>query len=497
MNVLLMGMPDISNGYPTQLLVTPNLGLCSLAANLGKKHRVRVADLVLKRRSVQKAVREALDKTNPDLVGLSAMTFQYKTASKIACRIKREYPGITVALGGYHATLMFEEIAGSSEGDCFDILFRGEADLSFNEAVNALAEGQDLEGIDGISFKRNGKFVHNRPRELEDLSRIQLPERNARLWNDFHVLKVPWDLIETSRGCLMSCHFCNIQNMYGRTFRTHKMERVMQDIEHAKKQGTKILLFVDDNITTDVRHFENLCDEIIRNGHNDLIYGVQVSSTGIAASETLVEKMARAGFKYAFLGIESPFKKNLCDLGKGNIVEKSRRAVRYLQKHRIAVAGGFIIGNPDDDLEKIEDTYRFARSLNVDFPAVQILVPYPKTRIRERLMKRGLVARPDDFEMYDGGQPVIKTESLDAEELFLARFRFGHKYLSVRALHVLKTLMRQKKSSLPFLIGSLKLFPQALGGLVFGWFRRLVFSERQRFGRYMQRVKSLNKFDVE
>jgi len=497
MNILLMGMPDVGTGYPTQMLTTPNLGLSSLAANLDEKHHVRIADLVLRRNAVKRAIQEALDVTKPDLIGLSAMTFQYKTALKVASYIKGHYLGIKIALGGYHTTLMYEEIAESPDGACFDLLFRGESDLSFNEAVNALEDGTDLKDVDGLSFKRNGKFIHNRPRELEDLTKIKLPDRKVRLWNDFGVLKVQWDLIEFSRGCLMSCNFCNIQNMYGRTFRTHKMERVMMDIVQAKQAGTKILLFVDDNITTHVKRFEDLCDGIITNGHNDLIYGVQASSKGIASSETLVEKMAKAGFKYVFLGIESPSKKNLAELNKGDIVEKSERSVKYLQKHGIAIAGGFIIGNPEDDFEKIEDTYRFAKRLRTDFSAVQILVPYPKTKIREKLMQNGLVVKPDDYEMYDGGHTVIKTKFLDENQLLLARYKFGNKYLSMRALNVLKTLLKNRKKSLPFLVGSLKLLPPAINSLMFGWIRRLVFSEKQRFDRYMQRVTNLNKFDIE
>lgn len=496
MNILLMGMPDVSNGYPTQMLTTPNLGLSSLAANLDEKHHVKIADLVLRRNDVKKAIQETLDLARPDLIGLSAMTFQYKTALKVAAHIKRHNSGIKISLGGYHATLMYEEIAEGPDGGLFDLLFRGEGDLSFNEAMTALEDGTDFKDVDGLSFKRNGKFIHNKPRDLEDLTQIKLPDRNVRLWNDFNVLKVPWDLIESSRGCLMTCNFCNIQNMYGRTFRTHKMERVMMDIERAKQRGTKILLFVDDNITTDVKHFERLCDEIIMNGHDDLIYGVQASSKGLASSERLVQKMARAGFKYVFLGIESPSKENLAQLGKGDIVEKSERSVQYLHKYGISIAGGFIIGNPDDDFKKIEDTYRFAKTLKTDFPAVQILVPYPKTEIREKLMENGLVVKPDDYEMYDGGHPVIKTKFLDEDQLFLARYKLGNKYLSVRAWNVLKTLIKQRKNSLPFLFGSLKLLPMALNALMLGWFRKLLFSEKKRFDRYVQRVINLNKFDI-
>ncbi len=490
-------MPDICIGYPTQMLTTPNLGLSSLASNLDDRHCVRIADLVLKRKNVRQALEEALQKTEPDLVGLSAMTFQYKTASKIAAFIKKQYPAIKVALGGYHATLMYEEIAKGPDAALFDFIFRGEADIGFNEAVNALEDGDDLSAVDGLSFKSNGKFLHNRPRQLEDLAQIKVPARNVRLWNDFNVLKVPWDTIEFSRGCLMACNFCNIRNMYGRSFRTYDYERVMDDIASAKKTRIKMLFFVDDNITMDLVRLENLCDEIIHHGHNDLIYGAQASAIGIGSSERLVEKMAEAGFKQIFLGIENSSRKNLKLLNKGDIVEKSVKAVQNLKKYGFIISSGFIIGTPDDNYQEIEDTFRFAKNLETDFPAVQILIPYPKTEIRKKLLDLGLIADLDNYEKYDGGFPIIRTKYLSERELFCARYRFTKKYLKPRALSVFKVLLRFKNTSLPFIWGATKLIPKVVNSLFVENVKRLFLNEGQMINQYMNKILKLNEFNIE
>jgi anaerobic magnesium-protoporphyrin IX monomethyl ester cyclase len=496
MNILLLAMPDICMGYPTQMLTTPNLGLSSLAANLDDRHQVRIADLVLKRKNVRQAVEQAIERTKPDLVGLSAMTFQYPTASKVAAFIKERNPAVKIALGGYHATLMYEEIAESPDGARFDFIFRGEADLSFNQAVDAMERGIDLRSVDGLSFKRNGTFIHNKKRELEDLSRIKIPKRNARLWNSFSVLKVPWDMIEFSRGCLMSCNFCNIRNMYGKSFRTYDVRRVMDDIVSAKKTGIKMLFFVDDNITMDLKRLENLCDAIILNGHDDLIYGVQASALGIGSSKKLVEKMARAGFKQVFLGIENPSKKNLEQLNKGDIVEKSIRAVQHLKDNGFVISSGFIIGTPEDSYRDVEETFRFAHELGTDFPAVQILVPYPKTEIRLKLLEQGLIAELDHFERYDGGYPVVRTKYLSEKDLFAASYRFKKKYLRPRALSVFKVLLRYKGTSLPFIFGATALIPGVMNSLVVEKAKRLFLSEERMVDQYMNKILHLNRFNI-
>ncbi len=496
MNILLMAMPDICMGYPTQMLTTPNLGLSSLAANLDDRHYVRIADLVLKRKNISQAVEQALNIVQPDLVGLSAMTFQYKTATKVAAFIKKRHPAVKIALGGYHATIMYEEIAENPDAAYFDFIFRGEADLSFNEAVDALEKGTDLGAVDGLSFKRNGKFIHNKKRELEDLARIKIPNRAVRLWNSFSVLKVPWDMIEFSRGCLMSCNFCNIRSMYGRSFRTYDIQRVMDDIAAAKMTGIKMLFFADDNITMDLKRLENLCDAIIKNGHDDLIYGVQASAIGIGSSQKLVEMMARAGFKQVFLGIENPSKKNLEKLHKGDIVKSSIRAVQHLKENGFIISGGFIIGTPEDSFQEIEDTFRFAHELGTDFPAVQILVPYPKTEIRQKLFAKGLITDPDHYERYDGGYPIVRTKYLSERELFSARYRLTKKYLKPRALSVFKVLLRYKTTSLPFIWGATRLIPTVVNSLIVENMKRLFLNEEQMIDQYMNKVLQLNQFNI-
>lgn len=496
MNILLMSMPDITLGYPTKVITPPNLAIISLAGNLDKKHKVKVADLISRRKNIRGAILEALNKTNPDVVGLSAMTFQYNTALKIAEFIKNVSPGIKIALGGYHATLMYKEIANSNDGERFDFIFRGESDLSFNEAMNILEDGGNLKSVNGLSFKENNIFIHNKKRGLENINQIKLPDRSARLWNECNVLKQPFDLIEYSRGCLMSCNFCNIRNMYGKTIRTYETQRVIEDIKNARNLGTKIMLFADDNITLDIPKFEHLCEEIIKHGHNDIIYGVQASSLGIASSQNLVKKMSRAGFKYVFLGIENASKKNLEALNKGDIVNESKLAVKYLQENGIVVAGGLIIGNPDDDYESIEETFKFARDLKVDFAGVQFLVPYPKTVIREKLLKDGLLINKDNFRLYEGGFATARTKYLNENELKSIKHKMAKKYFKSRKVNTFKVLLKHKKSSLKLLKGAVGLIPDLIGFFIFGKMMKLFLNENKIADRHFQKKLKTNEFNI-
>ena len=108
----------------------PNLGLCSIAGNL-KGHTVRIADLVFHNHNNRTFIEDVLEDFQPELVGLSAMSFQYSSARRIA-QICREFrPDIRIVLGGYHATLIYQEIGSGPDKELFDFLVgeRGE-DLS-------------------------------------------------------------------------------------------------------------------------------------------------------------------------------------------------------------------------------------------------------------------------------------------------------------------------------------------------------------------------------
>ena len=427
MNILLMSMPDCAPHFNARRWKPPNLAISSIAGNI-EGHNVYLADLILRREQITETIKELIAQYRPDVVGLTAMSFQFATARRIASLIKSLNKNIKIVLGGYHVTLMYDELARSNESDSFDFFIRGEGDLCFNELLEALDGKKSVETVPGVSFRNGGGFIHNSPRPLEDLSKIKLPDRSKRIWKGYRYYGFTLDIIESSRGCVMPCNFCSMDKMYGKTFRRFSIERILADIANAKKQGANFIIFSDDNFTLDIKGFEALCDAIADAGHNDIRYIIQASSTGIASSETLVEKMARAGFRIVFLGIENASEENLRLMKKGNIIEKTKLAVKRLQEYNIMIVGGMIIGNPNDKEEDIAMNYKFFEELQIDFFADQILTPYPKTGMREELLKAGLVTNEYDYSRYNCFWANIKTNYLSPDDLQFLRWKYNKKY---------------------------------------------------------------------
>src|SRR6476646_7282578 len=305
MNILLLSMPDSFEHMPSLVIRMPNGALTSLAGNVDAHHRVAAGDLILAQRSVRATVERLVRECNPDIVGLSVMTFQRKTAEKIIHLVRELKPEVRVVVGGYDPSLASEAYMAMPG---VDFIVCGEGEIAFRDLVRALEGSGDLGSIAGLVFRVSQGWQRNRARPAHSLEsgEIRLPARGARVLRGYTMLGRQVDVVETSRGCTFDCSFCSIIEMRGRNFHTYSFDRVLADIRDAREHGARAIFIVDDNITLNVHRFEALCRAIIDAKLNDVEYLVQGMTSAIANhGATLAPLMGRAGFRYVFLGIEN------------------------------------------------------------------------------------------------------------------------------------------------------------------------------------------------
>jgi len=426
-------MPDVIWGFHL-LTCLPNLGIVSIAGNVDKNLcEVKTCDLVAVGKNVKSYVEDLIASYKPDMVGFSCMTFQYPSALTLAKLVKSIDEDLLVVFGGYHPTLAYDEIASDGEAKPYiDFIVRGEGEATFNELIEAIQGKRSIENVEGLSYKHNGEFKHNKPRKPLDPNQIKLPDRASRIVKDcFHIFGRKADVSETSRGCTLNCSFCCITQMYGRTFRKFTIKRILEDIESVRKTGAKSLLFVDDNITLDVERLEKICEAIVEYGYDDMHYFVQASVSGIASKEELSKKMAKAGFKGVFLGIEAVSEKDIQTLNiktKKKSIETVEKAEQYLKENDIIVLGSFILGNPEDEEKDFWNALETAKKLQLDIPVFYLVTPYPKTRLREELAGQGLIVNLNEYSKYDCFHPNTKTKSLTSDQVSFLHWKICEKW---------------------------------------------------------------------
>jgi len=449
MNILLLSMPDSFEHMPEIVIRMPNGALTSLAGNLDSHHRVAVADLILVQRRVPETVDRLVRDIQPDVIGLSIMTFQRRTALRIIDRIRSMRPQVRVVVGGYDPSLAPESYTGKTG---VEFIVRGEGEITFRELIRAFEKGsEDYAQIPGLSWRCGDEWIHNGERGVSSLDgeQIRPPRREARVLKGYAMLGRQVDVIETSRGCTFDCSFCSIIEMRGRNFHTYDLDRVIDDIRDAHKHGARSIFIVDDNITLNIHRFETLCRRIIEERLNNIDYIVQAMTSSIANhGDTLAPLMRQAGFRYVFLGIENILEKDLGFLrakskneerNNGHIVGNATlKATDYIRKNKMMVVGGLIVGNPNDTPESIEANLEFAKH-HVDWPYIQHPTPYPRTPMTQDLKDKNLILH-DRVEEYDGTTAVVRTDGMEPRQVEFMRWKAER---SIKSRHIFSVFLHE------------------------------------------------------
>jgi anaerobic magnesium-protoporphyrin IX monomethyl ester cyclase len=442
--ILLLSMPDSFEHTPSLAIRIPNGGLASLAGNVDPDHEVAIADLILAQSCVRSTVERLVRDQQPDVVGLSVMTYQRATARRIISLVRSLRPQARIVVGGYDPSLAPDAYMHPTLG--VDFIVRGEGDLTFRELIRALDAGRVPEGIPGLWSRTLSGFAPapSRLAAKLDSNEVRRPRRSARVLDGYTFMGRPIDVVETSRGCTFDCSFCSIIEMRGRNFHRFPIEHVIADIADARDRGAGAIFIVDDNVTLDVPRFEAICEAITNAGLNDVDYLVQAMTASIAAGgDRLAARMRAAGFRYVFLGIENVIEEDLQFLKaqaknreRGSRGNATIAAIETLHRHGMYIVGGLIVGNPDDTAESIEANLAFARKY-VDWPYIQHPTPYPGTPMTADFISRRLIANPR-FEEYDGTTAVTHAR-IDSKEIEFARWKAERwmklKHMPVAVMH--------------------------------------------------------------
>ena len=369
-----------------QALSVPPLGLLYIASFIRKNG---FKDIEVVDDSLLKLPTERLEAKikNADVIAVTGSTCQFKYAAEIA-EICHKHNKLSI-IGGPHATPIPEDILKNSR---FDVVVRCEGELTFLDILRKFKE-KDFSNIKGISYKKDGKIVHNEDREfIKDLDVLPFPARDLVHINDYPTQKLArfrydrYTNLISSRGCLNACIFCSSPITWRRTIRLRSAKNVFEEIlELHNKYGFKCLHFHDDTFTASRKRVFELCDMIIKE-KLDLEWSCITRPD--KTDYELYKKMAEAGCKQVDLGIESGSEK-LLEIAKKNYnLKQIKDSLDSAKKAGLLRHGFFLIGLPGENIFTFLKTIAFAKSLNLDSSVWTVLLPFPGTEVfNNRLVK--------------------------------------------------------------------------------------------------------------
>jgi magnesium-protoporphyrin IX monomethyl ester (oxidative) cyclase len=369
--------------------------------------QVNIVDLELDNRKFQ----DIINFYTPDLIGITLSAAEHNQGLQLAKIAKKN--NIPVVVGGYHPTSIVELMLSYPQ---IDAVVRGEGEATMKELV----ETGSFENVLGLSYKKNGKIIHNEDRKrIENLDTLPFPARYLRQYPYKSQDRVTdCDVLTMYRGCNGLCSFCCEPSMSQGNLRTRSPENVMKEILEMAQfhKGKPVnVMFADPNFMGNPKQVEHLCDLMMEHDLN-MEFCALVRADAMAAHPQIVKKMCQVGIRRFEMGIESPNAKDLKSTKKGITSKVHGEAVKNIRENGGRAGGTFVIGLPDQTEEEIRMFPTYAKDIGLTGAAFGIATPFPGTDFYKEMVEQDLIFETN-WDNFDEMHSVYKTKHLSKEKI--------------------------------------------------------------------------------
>ena len=342
---------------PSRRAVNPPLGLATVAALTPEHWQVRILDENI----------EALPMhPEADIVGIGGMAVQYARQRELLDYYRDR--GYYVVAGGSYASLSPESYSGHA-----DTIVVGEAELTWPEFCRDFVAGEPRN-----CYRQDGG--------------VELGESPTPRFDLLKLEHYTTASLQFSRGCPYQCEFCDIPILFGRRPRTKTLEQIGRELDALREAGARNVFFVDDNLIGHQPRARALLAYLAdyqRRYAYPFGLGTE-ASINLAGNRELLGLFGNAGFRWVFLGIETPDPESLAEAGKKqNLKSDLLEAVYEFYRNGISVFSGFIVGFDNDTPGSFSRLYRFILRSGIQVAMLGLLTAVPRTPLYERLDREG------------------------------------------------------------------------------------------------------------
>lgn len=292
-----------------------------------------------------------------DLVGISSFTSGIERAYEIADIYRKK--GIPVVMGGFHPSAMPNEALQHC-----DAVVIGEAEIIWGKVLEDFKNNQ-MQGI----YKAD---------EFHNMKGLPYPRLDLLKHQDQYSIS---QYIQTTRGCPYNCEFCSTSPHWGTKYRCRPVDEVIEELKRFDRK--KVVFMMDDDIAA----IPARAKELFRKMIPLKLKWISQCGVGIGRDEELLDLARQSGCICLFIGFESPNAESIGSVAKKqNNPNHYKDIINKVRAHKIAIQGAFVAGFDGDTANVFKVLDRFITESRLDAFQVNVLYPYPGTRIRNRII---------------------------------------------------------------------------------------------------------------
>ncbi|MFH1737461.1 MAG: radical SAM protein [bacterium] len=360
----------------------------------------------------------------PDLIGLSAVTYSFNLGMSLIEGLRREGIDTPVIVGGTHPTIVPEEVI---QHELVDMVCVGEGEEAVVELCSLLDEGHAPTEVRNIWYKcrKSGRIYRNPVRPLIALDKVPCPD-----WSYFSDMHLPRPFVgkvyrighvERSRGCPYQCSYCasaHMQKLYrgkGVYHREKSIGKVISELRYLReKHNIEMIRFWDDTFLAMGRErFLEFSDTY----RKEIGLPFMISTRPETVTQERIAILKEMGVAAISMGIESGCERIRREVLNRKIKDETiLRAFQIVREAGIRVTAFNMVGLPTETRKDVFKTIDLNRKARPDTTTANLMYPYPGTAIRTMCLDMGLV--PDDIPTVDHNEEsVLHLPDIDQEEL--------------------------------------------------------------------------------
>ena len=162
-------------------------------------------------------------------------------------------------------------------------------------------------------------------------------------------------------------------------------------------------------------------------------------------SVELLNALKEAGCYRIGFGVESGNDDVLINIKKYTTKEQIRKAVALAKSMDFETNCFFIIGNPGETEQTVDDTIEFAMELDPDIAQFTVAIPYPGTEMFQVLQQQNRITNFDwnDYDYFSSGRQIFEHEHLKYDVIRL-KYAEAYRRFYLRPRYIVKKLKSLK-----------------------------------------------------